>query len=536
MFDVFFVPERAASFPRNAVVTGRMHSVVDFAKSNNFIEKRGLKNSTTTSHHMYGGLYGLGRLCVPQADTYRLAEAVQRDFSYGVYSALTENKPYGLPVRFYIDYDFTFSSVEDAKESETLWRHVEEVQQQELSKFFPEQGDMLPFFDCMVLSSGILPTGNLLKPFKAGIHVVYQNIFVSVDMALYITAHIIQRLEKEYRGPGDAGIWAKRIDQNVYAEGRGLRWAWQFKTKKCVRCNGVGYKAACTACEHGEVIDTEASMYAPVYMCRGGGNTEPCRREKIECSRSLPTIDLLMASSIRAVTTREVSRGFTLYAGHLPLPVFKKKHSDTVILACGDTGRASARTEELVPSTDERFSLVTSAIRRIHAEYSSIEIQKIAIKAKGFAIAVLGPGSCFCLNYGKDHNKQRVKFFIGRSYITQSCYCKCDVARPSGVKCKDFMSERFPLTAAEENKLFPKLKRAFSAAPAFAAEASADGSVFKEEPGDSLAFVLTGKTANKQLPKTENTQHYTAKQKYEVYFDGCSKAKAYPQKRKKTFP
>ena len=87
--SVFFIPEKVSAFRKNVCVVGRTHTVVEFAKSNNFIEKRGTKSSATTSHLMYGGLYGLGRLCVPQAETCGLADAIQRDFSYGVYSALT---------------------------------------------------------------------------------------------------------------------------------------------------------------------------------------------------------------------------------------------------------------------------------------------------------------------------------------------------------------------------------------------------------------------------------------------------------------
>ena len=529
--DLFSVPESPSSFRRNVLVVGREHAIVEFAKSNNFIEKRGSKSTGTTSHHMYGGIYGLGRLCVPQAETRRLAEAVVRDFSYGVYSALTENKPHGIPTRFYIDYDFMFATLAEARDAEKLWLHVLAVQQEELAGFFPDQVESSGFFDCMVLSGGLIETTNPMAPYKAGVHVIFQRVFVTVDMALYITAHIIHRLEREYRGSADEGAWAKRIDQNVYAEGRGLRWAWQLKTKSCQRCKGAGYKSGCTSCGNGEIIDENASMYVPVYMCRG---VFTLTREAVACRRDTPTIELLIASSIRAVSCTEPSYGFTLYPGHLPLPVFKRNVS---VAPCGDATRQTRSSDDLVLKTDDRFALISVAVRRMHKEYAGIEIQKIAIRAKGFAVAVLGIGSCYCMNYGKDHSKQRVNFFVGRYGVTQSCYCKCDVVRSSGVRCREYTSPKAALTALELHKLFPAAKASSASASASALESVAsaasneslrvsDADFFKPTAEESAAMRQAIAKANSLArSSSELMQQYTDRQLDELVGSIVFKAK-----------
>ena len=387
-----------------------------------------------------------------------------------------------------------------------------------MARFFPEQAETSGFFDCLVLSGGLLETKNHLTPYKSGVHVIFQRVFVTVDMALYITAHIIHRLEREYRGSADEGAWAKRIDQNVYAEGRGLRWAWQLKTKPCASCNGAGYKSGCTSCGNGEVIDDRASMYVPVYTCKGVYERV---REPVACRRDAPTIELLLASSIRAVTCLEPSYGFTLYPGHLPLPVFKR---DVTVAPCGDAATRQARSsDDLLPKTDVRFALIAAAVKRMHKEYESIEIQKIAIRQYGFAVAVLGIGSCFCMNYGKDHAKQRVSFFVGRHGVTQSCYCKCDVIRSSGIRCRDYKSPKSALTAVEENKLFPSAKRPALSVAASAACASSlatkeplrvnEADFFEPKANESAAMRQAIAKANTLARgASELTQQYTDKQ------------------------
>jgi hypothetical protein len=463
--NVFFTPEDPRMFPRGVSLHGRRLAVLDLCKARQFIEKRGHSTSGTTSHLMYGGLYGLGKLAVPQTATRDLAEAIVQDFSVGDYMALTENKPHGSPMRLYIDFDFALSSRAEA--SQRMWENVEGVMQEEVAKFFPEKDTGSSFFDCLILCSGLVANAaDPIHPFKAGIHVVYQHIMVDVNMALYITAHIIHRLETCYLGSMDAGIWSKRVDQNVYAEGRGLRWAWQFKSKKCARCNGEGRKAACSSCEFGEAIDLDASMYSPLYMCR---YAKDIVREAVDCDRAIPTVAMLMASSIRAVCVTEPSSGFVLYSGHLPLPVFKRKTAGTAALMISGDTAAGKKSEDLLDTSDPRFAAIAAAVRSVHARYADVGIQKIATRAVGFAVAVMGPGSCFCMNYGQDHRKQRVSFFVGKQGVTQSCYCKCPTMRESGKLCRDYQSEKFPLQARVMQVLFPlAVKRTLDAEDVFA--------------------------------------------------------------------
>lgn len=448
---VFFTPASASTFRTAATLASRSPAVVDYAKSNFFVDKKAA-GAKPPSHFMYGGMYGLGKLFVPQDRTEALADAIVKDFVVGTYSALTENKPLGAPMRLYIDFDFSFASLDDR---EAMWKDVEVIMQEEVSKFFPDVDPTDGMFDAVILASGAKRIGEF---YKAGIHVVYQNLFVDVNMALYITSALICRLEDEHLYGDPVGAWAKRIDQCVYADEppRGLRWAWQFKTKPCENCGDAvdAARRGCSMCWCGVAIDKTASMYAPVYFLRRGTD---CVRDIVSgCTRERPSVEMLMAASIRAVERSEPSAGFVLYPGHPPLPKLSVKRN-----AEGGGKQVSLSLMGATPAgeqllmTDPRFGAVADAIQAVHPMYASISIQKVVQKAKGYAVAVQGKGSCYCMNYGKDHNKQRVKFFITASGVTQYCHCRCDVVRPSGKMCKDYASDRFPLSRAVLGLLFP---------------------------------------------------------------------------------
>jgi hypothetical protein len=400
-----------------------------------------------------------------------LAASVVADFDVGIYWGLTENKPRDSPVRMYIDYDYIMNMNSLAAESRR-WDDVERIQMEEVMRFFPDVPSTSDLFQATVLASGATRVDKPLEAggdYKAGIHVVFSNLCVTVDMALYITAAIIQRLEREQMFVDDApGLWTKRVDQAVYADGRGLRWAWQLKTTQCPYCVATtGLRDRCrNLCSNGTMVDKTSSMYTPVYALDG-----TCKRTTIECRRDSPTVELLMLSSIRGREASVASAdGFVLYAGHPPLPRLMTKRSKaadgvsggggTVSVAfSGDTGGAAAGRQELVLYTDARFEVITKVVQRMHDAYQRIAVQKIVVKPKpkGYTVAVTGEGSCFCMNYGKDHRAQRVKFYIGPLGIVQECWCKCDVVRtPNNVRCKDFKSKPFTLSDAEKAVLFPQ--------------------------------------------------------------------------------
>lgn len=504
---VFFTPTPVATIMAKplAFTDRREPAMLQFVKDHGMnksvTQTTDADGNATCSHYMYGGLFAMGKLTVPQGrPTEGLASAIVVDFKMGRFGALTENKPAGKPSRFYIDYDIELAS----KPTEKFWNELERVQMEEIRKFFPASEEELaagtallteakkmppgsardeaeriallsgadgyvpaddPLFDAIVLAAGVrdceLDDGT--SGYKAGIHVVWQNLFVNIDMALYLSSAIIAKAEKTW--PEKDGVWTKRIDQGVYGKTRGLRWAWQFKAETCSDCcrkgeNGkrIINRKGCDLCFHGVRADVMSSMYAPVYYVNG-----KAERRVIPACRDAPTVELMLDSSIRYIAQEEPSDGFVVYPGAAPKPQLKMKTKKTNYVAVaqsdeGDMRKASAGRNEVLDFADGRMTALRRCIRRVDAMYKDLDIRS-AIRSptgKWYKVFVKNSGSGYCMNIGRDHRGAKIKFLITRKGVQQMCFCSCDTkeGRLSGQMCRDYKSAPHPLLGKEQAELF----------------------------------------------------------------------------------
>ena len=464
--DTFLVFQRPAPLPpsiqRPTRMAGAMPAIKQLAVDRGYIVKQS-NTAAAVTHLTYGGLYGMGKLAVPPGEGLRtFAQALCRDFVAGWVSAITENKPAGAPMRFYLDYD-----VEGAEyPSEEAWRQLEQVEKQELGRFFSDRPGTDPIFSSTVATSGVLditaPDGSRL--FKSGIHVYYPNLFVTVEMALYITTAILSAAKK--RWPKAEGVWEKQIDQKVYAEKRGLRWVYQGKAKVCERCKDVkrpggSRRVWCDDCDgSGQVVDLNASMYAPLYRVDGTYKRVPI----VPACRTAPTPDLLLECSIMAVFAPAPTAGFVLYPGAEPKPSLKSSSKTVTLVTGGDAQvRASLKSgvAEQVPHGSLLHQAIQAAVRRLNPLYQHVDVRQAlkfssTTKSVFYRVYVSGKGSGYCLNIGRDHHSVRVYFLFLKSGIRQKCCCECATAegRVSGKPCKQYESASYPITAEDDRLLF----------------------------------------------------------------------------------
>jgi hypothetical protein len=432
--------------------------------SNDFI-KRGVEKAP--SHYSYGG-GTLGVLCVPQGlPTENLANAVVADFAMGRYSMLTEVKPHGTrPMRFYMDLDMKAPDLSSFDEDQ--FRLFEQMVLAEVRRFFPEDSP-LAMFEALVLSSGVrevdLPDGGG-RGFKAGVHFVFQNLYVGVAEALDISSALIAAAEQKF--PGADGKWRDTIDQAVYGEARGLRWAWQFKSAPCPTCcieSEDGRRKpnmkGCACCHRGQIPDTGESMYSPLYFLGGDGV------RRASGKRFQPTVDLLMAASIRAEEVAEPTPGFRVYEGAPARPVLKtaRKVSASGVgtpyraVQDGDAeAKRAAAKGTFVPGDTPAARAVLAAIRRSNPKYKDLEVSSITRfeSGRGYKACAKGFGSKFCQNVNRDHGKSSVRFIVSAKGTVQECFSKnqtCD-GRLTGKPCCQFKSKLTPLLEGEEYALF----------------------------------------------------------------------------------
>ena len=416
------------------------------------------------SHYMYAGLYAMGKLTVPQGrPTEVLAASIVTDFRQRRYGALTENKPADKPRRFYMDVDLEVAATHRPTEED--WTVLEGIIAVEVKRFWPGVDPNDDIFTALVLASGTrdvtMASGE--PGVKAGVHIVFQNMFVDVDMALYMTSAIRARAQRVWTDKNDA--WADCVDQAVYGKTRGLRWAWQLKCKTCPRCAStspdgrvVPNRKGCTHCYGGVLPDVTSSMYVPTHFFHGDGT----RTAVLEC-REEPSVDLLLAASIRYVDARCVTEGFKVYEGAAPRPLLRvtgKKALNVVeaVLDAGEPAKA-AKATMLLRGCKEAVA-VEAAARRVHAMYADIEVKYVHRSGNGnwYKVFVRNAGASYCLNVAKDHNHAQILFIVKRGGIQQVCQCRCDTVegRVSGKRCRDYQSPLTVLLDGEKAALFPE--------------------------------------------------------------------------------
>ena len=351
-------------------------------------------------------------------------------------------------------------------------------------------------FTALILASGVRPAAPPLYG-TAGVHVVFPKLYVTVDQALYISAAVIARLNT-LKVPGGMGKgWEDRLDRAVYAERRGLRWAWQVKATRCSACGGTGLAAGanagagagagagsgggpgpssavapsgpsgpvgCRTCRRtGQVPDRAASWYTPRARIVDGELADVAAL----CSVTRPTVDLLVEASIRGtedVVTPTV--GWQLYEGHPPLPLLKTSASGDAIRVYDDAGVASVRapkdaTRDLQPG-DARVTVLEEAVRRMHVHYRALSVSRVIVhagtglaKCPRFRVYVTGVGATYCQNKGACHTSNSIKFWGTREGLQQECHSP---HLHNGVLCSTFKSTPVqPFTTEERRVLFPML-------------------------------------------------------------------------------
>jgi hypothetical protein len=359
-------------------------------------------------------------------------------------------------MRFYLDLDLKSPGPFE----ETLMQQFEAMMLPEIRRFYPSDAPEA-LFEALVLSSGVrevdLPKGEG-RGFKAGVHYVFQNLYVTVEQALHISSALIAGAERAL--PAPEGVWRDRIDQAVYGETRGLRWAWQFKSSPCLSCSKetssgtrVINARGCAFCSRGQVPNILESMYSPVYFLGGDSSRRLAGR------RFDPTVDLLLAASIRAMDVAQPTDGFLLYPGAPARPelrAVKRTVGSAVYSATLDgdaeTKRASAKGNVVAADSLQGRALL-AAIRRSNPKYRDLAILSITQfeSGRGFKVFVKGFGSKYCQNVRRDHTNSAVRFIVSMKGVHQECFSK----KPSDkVFCGAYKSPLTPLTEEEQRLLF----------------------------------------------------------------------------------
>lgn len=286
--------------------------------------------------------------------------------------------------------------------------------------------------------------------FKTGVHVVFPNLYVTSHDALSIRLGIIEDLYKKYGNCSDEyNSWEDIVDEAVYTQ-NGLRMVFSRKIKKCPECsNDPEVRDLCNSCFGEGRIDLDRT-YRPWKYFTGKGNESERAMKRLE-----NVTTAVHSCSIRCTLNQQRTENFNIPDGVPTIGVGDKKYTmknGIVIEGSAQDIKAqqsAIRGKQLIPPTDERYSVVQKFIRtQVHNPiYKTIRVHQIFMSKNGktYFINVKGRNERYCINKGKCHSSNRIYFQLTEVGICQKCYCRNDEVRSSGRKCKDFIGKKFPL-------------------------------------------------------------------------------------------
>jgi hypothetical protein len=350
---------------------------------------------------------------------------------YGEYSKglLTGEKYYICetitPVtRMYCDFDFVGEAEVDDIQLEN-WSKV--CRKVILDKFGRHYDFTICKSECKVVQK------NKRKQIKSGVHFIWKDLFVDVDIATRVSMALIDAFTEEFTNVE----WKEVIDLGVYKNGLrmvGSRKVTNKKRKVKVDENDEE-KNDTTKIEYEIIKVDEGRAYIP-YMVASADETVKTDEDQI-CYYNLKQLkQILFDNCIRAYNKEKPTEPVKDLPSH---PESTKTKStggrDTDI----EDPKVFDRVEEFIRfQTIPQWNSSMCQLRR-HGKFYIAKIE-----------------SMYCMNAQRDHNSCGIYFQITEHGLFQRCFCRCDtvVGRVSGI-CSEYKSTPFPLPKEVMKMLFP---------------------------------------------------------------------------------
>jgi hypothetical protein len=258
---------------------------------------------------------------------------------------------------------------------------------------------------------------------KSGFHLIWPEIWCTVDTAKKLRNIIVGSLIKKYNEREPHNTWSDVVDLAVY-EDNGLRMVGCRKMGICKSCkNKKEFRESCVSCD-GFGRQDENRVYSPKAVL---GASEPSYFGSI-CNYNVMVYETSIYNYNRVPETVLLKE----------LPELEDSKKKRVV-------------KEKDP--DEMTLKVEAFIKRNYkATHSRIKIVKFTRTENCYYAE---PDENFCINVNRKHSSSGVYFQITPTGVSQRCYCKKDTldGRSYGM-CKHFSSPEVPLTKVLQTLLF----------------------------------------------------------------------------------
>lgn len=297
---------------------------------------------------------------------------------------------------------------------------------------------------------------------KVGFHLIWPNLIVSVEEALYLRSAIIQYLENSDLKIFSLEDWTTVIDKSIYGKNHALRMNGSSKHVSCPKCkNKKSLKNDCEYCDTSGWINV-GRVYKPYLIFNNDGTTNEKMLDKLNNS----FYDNLKYTSIR---TKQIKSNIKIpskfpewfsknkYETHIHSRQRKKK-----IFTSHPFVKTKLDNQLEISENDIRYNELTkflnSELFKLDQNFNDIEFDKLKKITTGNKIKkhyyIFSTRCYYCMNMKREHSSNHIYFVIDEK--TKTIYHKCPSPwkNSKGVLCQDYRSNVLSLPKNLHNLLF----------------------------------------------------------------------------------
>lgn len=429
------------------------------------------------SHHCLNG--GVWR--VPITRNSEFLEIYADDCEKGVVYSVSEN---GTPV-YKAMFDLDFHGPEREKK-ERIAEYTSEIVRT-VKRFYPNRETDHIFKHIVCKAKDKKTKGE----WKQGRHIIFPFLTINKGYGQTMVASIRAALESKF-GVREEGFnsWKDVVDSSIHVTPH-LRMVYSDKPEKCKKCSKIlkETKAKTTEsvcsdqlCERQKIMTNRP--YKPQMVMNGDGSADTTMLRKLMdnmpfCVRMtsvrtsfhsptpgfkyFPGATSLGEDESRIVVDDKGNRKYMAGSGKKPV-----SGRNEFSFSNDASGNSKFRQKKnYLDNRDARCDVLLKAARLVSGHYVSLLYMNAFFMtykraATKYILNVKGEGCQYCLNARDNHKSASIYFIVTPQGIRQSCFCRCDTIRPTGIPCNGYKSALFPIPQASLKVLFPDMANEFT--------------------------------------------------------------------------
>lgn len=414
-----------------------------------------------------------GKVNVPEEYQKTMCKFYTKDILLGNQNYITEMR---TPIfKFHMDLDILDNETIEIETIIDYCKKIQECIKQFISWKDNKGSKKLMMIITMCPES--IKIKNDIEYKKWGIHLNWPYLKVDTYLASILREGCVQYLIQHFGERHVNNTWNDVIDITVYMN-NGLRWIFSDKAETCPDCKGKKKNSKnpedeviCCTCENSGKVPSNR-IYEPICILDENNNLltkELDLLTKKSYQNILKCVELLSIKCFEKESNIEIKEPFPKWYKVIDVVLktkankSKKKESNPLLqdhLSEMNEIKKTFAILEYVGEDDERFKLIREFIDNfLPEEYEDsriIEILFCGKKTSKFRSYIVRTDSKYCQNIQDEHNSNHIYFIITKDKINQRCFCRCDIVRPSGVKCADFIDKGKLLSLKMKQTLFPE--------------------------------------------------------------------------------